>query len=40
VASVLAAEHGLDPAKTFPTLDRLIRETLGELAATPLNLDG
>ena len=36
-ASALAVE-GIDPARSFPTLDRLVRETLGEIAATPLKL--
>ena len=34
----MLAVEGIDPARSFPVLDRLIRETLGELAATPLKL--
>lgn len=40
VAAVLAAETGVDPGRAFPVLDRLVREHLAELAATPLKLSG
>jgi hypothetical protein len=36
--AALAAEAGVDPGKAFPVLDRVVRATLGELAATPLRL--
>lgn len=39
-ASVLAAELGTDPQRTFAALDRLVREQLAELAATPWSFDG
>jgi hypothetical protein len=35
-AAVLAAEAGVDPGRSFPVLDRLVREHLAELASTPL----
>jgi hypothetical protein len=35
-APLLSAETGADPAKTFATLDRLMREHLEHLADTPL----
>jgi hypothetical protein len=37
-AAVLAAEAGVDPGRSFPVLDRIVREHLAELAATPLKL--
>jgi hypothetical protein len=36
---VLAAEAGVDPGRSFPVLDRIVREHLAELAATPLKLN-
>jgi hypothetical protein len=38
-AAVLAAEAGVDPGRSFPVLDRIVREHLAELAATPLKLN-
>ena len=37
-AAVLAAEAGVDPGRAFQVLDRIIREHLAELAATPLDI--
>ena len=39
-ATALASELGSDPARTFAVLDRLVREQLAELAATPWSVDG
>jgi hypothetical protein len=39
-ATALASELGSDPAQTFAALDRMVRENLAELAATPWRIDG
>lgn len=37
-APVIAGELGIDPAAVFPLLDRLVRETLEQLAETPFKM--
>ncbi len=39
-SAVLATEAGVDPGRSFPILDRIVRQHLAELAATPLRLEG